>query len=99
MRAFEIQQVYALLNSFGETLNYNGVDFLAIKEFRSFFLEGSDNSVFTHEYYFTARTDPNLQVGSIIVIDKKEQIIYHIDDDLSGVSDYFYRSVLDDSEY
>lgn len=40
---------------------------------------------------FTARKNPVLQVGTLIEINNATQIIYNLDDDLSGVVNYYYR--------
>lgn len=91
MRAFNSKQSEALLNAFGEPLELNGVSFKAILEVRQITIEDSDGVSIEYEYYFTAKMNPVLQVGTLIEINNATQIIYNLDDDLSGVVNYYYR--------
>ncbi|WP_126502257.1 hypothetical protein [Serratia marcescens] len=91
MRAFNSKQTEALLNAFGEPLEINGVSFKAILEVRQITIEDSDGVSIEYEYYFTAKKNPVLQVGTLIEINNATQIIYNLDDDLSGVVNYYYR--------
>ncbi|MGK2677463.1 hypothetical protein ACSJM2_14205 [Serratia marcescens] len=91
MRAFNSKQSEALLNAFGEPLELNGVSFKAILEVRQITIEDSDGVSIEYENYFTAKKNPVLQVGTLIEINNATQIIYNLDDDLSGVVNYYYR--------
>lgn len=91
MRAFNSSQIETMLNAFGEPLEINGSTFNAILEVRSIVIEDSVGAAIENEYYFTAKNNPVLQIGTIIEINNVTQVIYEMYDDLSGVINYYYR--------
>lgn len=92
MRAFTKNQVNVFLNAFGDELKLtSGSTFLVIFEQETIGIETFAGYVETHENYFTTNTgsadytDTFMWRGSL-------QEIYNITDDLSGVSNYYFRS-------
>lgn len=90
-RAFSNSQCNALLNSFGEPLEINGKEYTVIFEQVQIYVDETDNVVIDNKYYFSTISDPLIEIGSLFVWKGKTQIIYNLDDDLSGVVNYYYR--------
>ncbi len=90
-RAFSKSQCNALLNSFGEPLEINGQEFTVIFEEVQIFVEETDGVVLDYKYYFSTISDPVISIGSLFVLKGITQIIYSMEDDLSGITNYFYR--------
>lgn len=92
MRAFTKLQVSVFLNTFGEDLLLtSGKSIVVIFEESTIAIETEAGYVETSENYFTTYT------GSASYTDTftwkgKQQEIYNITDDLSGVSNYYFRS-------
>ncbi|EPB3479042.1 hypothetical protein ACRFZU_000514 [Escherichia coli] len=93
MRAFSKTQAKTLLNAFGEklTIVQNGVEteYTVIFEHSEFFFE--DTQIV--ETYFTSYE--GIPLDSTFKIKGIEYQVNRIEDDLSGISDYYYIQKID----
>lgn len=89
------------LNAFGQSINGAGFTFTGIIESRPIVIEGSDGLIESNELYITAPRNDNLVLDTVLSlnitdadgeIDPNETYtIYNIDDDLSGMVNYYIR--------
>ena len=96
MRAFSKSQVKTLLNAFGEKLIIvlNGVEteYTVLYEHDEFFFEGTQ----TVESYFSAKE--GIPLHTTFIKDGTEYQVNRIEDDLSGISNYYYIQNIDLNE-
>lgn len=90
-RAFDNSQRNALLNAFGESIDISGVQYTVILEEQQIVLEDSDGVATDYRHYFTGNTAWAFAVGTQFNLNNITYIIYSIEDDLSGIKNYYYR--------
>ncbi|WNK56725.1 hypothetical protein RM151_11515 [Pantoea agglomerans] len=91
MRAFNNSQLNVFLNTFGEPLTLNSGQILTvIFEQDTVGIETEGGIVETQECYFSASTG-SADYTDTFIYKNKLQEIYNIVDDLSGISNYYYR--------
>jgi len=92
MRAFNTAQISVFLNAFGEELTLTStVSFLAIFEQSTYGIETDAGVIQAQEEYFTAPTG-SADYTDTFTRNGQLQEIYNIEDDLSGLSNYYYRN-------
>lgn len=91
MRAFIDKQIDVFLNAFGEKLTLtSGKSLLAIFEQETIAIETEAGFVETQERYFTTKSG-NADYTDTFMYRNKPQEIYNITDDLSGMSNFYFR--------
>ncbi len=91
MRAFNNSQLNVFLNSFGESLVLTSGEVLTvIFEQETVGIETESGIVETQEHYFTTTTG-SANYNDTFMYRGELQTIYNIVDDLSGISNYYYR--------
>ncbi|MDV0678317.1 hypothetical protein VC636_25655 [Citrobacter freundii] len=104
MRAFSSAQQGMFLSAFGqEIINLNdGASFSAIVENRPIVIEGAEGLIESYENYFTTRKydfllgdqialELNNPLAQVIPNDRNTYTIYNIENDLSGMVNYYFR--------
>jgi len=92
MRSFTNSQVSVFLNAFGENLTLtSGSTIQVIFEQETIGIETEAGVVETSENYFTTYTGKASYTDTFIWKNKVQEI-YNIIDDLSGMSNYYFRS-------
>lgn len=91
MRAFNNSQLNVFLNSFGESLTLTSGEVLTvIFEQETVGIETESGIVETQEHYFSTATG-SANYSDTFMYRGVLQTIYNIVDDLSGMSNYYYR--------
>ncbi|MGC1010311.1 hypothetical protein [Pantoea agglomerans] len=91
MREFNNSQLNAFLDSFGESLVLTSGEVLTvIFEQETVGIETESGIVETQEHYFTTATG-SANYSDTFMYRGVLQTIYNIVDDLSGMSNYYYR--------
>lgn len=91
MRAFNNSQLNVFLNTFGEPLTLTSGEVLTvIFEQETVGIETESGIVETQEHYFSTATG-SANYSDTFMYRGVLQTIYNIVDDLSGMSNYYYR--------
>lgn len=106
MRAFNERQQDTFLDAFGQNIaiNSNGAVFRGICENRPIVLDGADGLIEGSELFFTAKKQNDLTLDSTVSLllddplfpfitpsDDHTYKIYNIENDLSGMINYYFR--------
>jgi len=92
MRAFSNSQLNVFLNSFGEPVTLTSGEVLTvIFEQETIGIETNNGIVETQENYFTTATG-SADYSDTFIYRNTLQEIYNIVDDLSGMSNYYFRN-------
>ncbi|MFG0800792.1 hypothetical protein [Leclercia sp. GLN_9] len=93
MRAFNSNDMDALINSFGEKLLLkNGSAITVIFEQDEIAIQTTEGLIQTTENYFTCRHD-QITYDDTFVLNNVQYEIYNIIDDLSGLCNVYYRGL------
>ncbi|MDF2784212.1 MAG: hypothetical protein K0S95_747 [Pantoea eucrina] len=95
MRAFVNGQCDAFLNAFGQSITTStGITFTAIVEVVPVSIDtGSGGIIESTETFITyKKEDSAIAIGTEIIVNNVIYVIYHIEDDLSGMSNAYIRN-------
>lgn len=101
MRHFSPTQVDQFLNAFGESIQFNGATFTAIVDVRPVVIDsGTEGLVESEETYISMQTVEHKKLGFdiddelVIVSTGINYTIYHVHNDLSGVTEVYIRPTI-----
>ena len=94
MRAFNESQCDAFLDAFGQIITTStGSTFTGIVEVLPVSIDTGGGYVEgTEKYVSVKKTTSILEIGTVIIIDSVNYVIYDIQDDLSGMSNAYFRT-------
>lgn len=97
MRAFSNGQQDTFLNAFGQLIQTStGSTFTGIVEVLPVSIEAGGGFIESTETYVTMRKDDlvnaDIAIGTVLIIDGVNQIIYNIEDDRSGMINCYFRT-------